>query len=186
MYAPNYQYLPRQLLNSYYVCRFVTLLAKDNISHNTIKVYLAAVCQYHIRKGHVMLPIDGMPKLSQILRGIRISRATDCRAIPRPLRHPVTPEILRKIRQAWEQEGLNNDKIMLWAAFLLAFYCFLRSGEVCVVTRKTFDEHRDLTPQDIAIDNMSNPRMIKVHIKCSKIDPCIQSRIRHIYREDAG
>ena len=89
----------------------------------------------------------------------------------RPLHHLVTPEILRKIRQAWEQEGLNNDKIMLWAAFLLAFYCFLRSGELCVAMGKAFHEHRDFTPQGIAIDNMSNPRMLKVHIKCLKTDP---------------
>ena len=56
------------------LCRFVTSLARDNISHNTMKVYLAAVYQYHIRNGHVMPSMDGMPKLSQILRGIRNSR----------------------------------------------------------------------------------------------------------------
>ena len=153
------------------LCRFVTSLARDNISHNTMKVYLAAVRQYHIQRGHVMPQIDSMPKLSQILRGIRISRAADPQMISRPLRHPVTPEILRQIRQAWEKEGLNSDKVMLWAAFLLAFYCFLRSGEVCVAVGEDFDEHRDLTPQDIAIDNVSNPQMLKVHIKCSKTDP---------------
>ena len=73
-------------------------------------------------------------------------------------------------KTAWEKEGLNNDKVMLWAAFLLAFYCFLRSGEVCVVVGEDIDKHRDLTPQDIAIDNVSNPQMLKVHIKCSKTD----------------
>ena len=89
----------------------------------------------------------------------------------RPLRHPVTPEILWKIRQVWEQEGLNNNKIMLWTAFLLAFYCFLRSGELCIATGEAFDEYRNLTLQDIVIDSMSNPWMLKVHIKCSKTDP---------------
>ena len=153
------------------LCRFVTYLARDNISHSTMKVYLAAVRQHHIRQGHVMPPFNGMPRLSQILRGIRISRAADTTIRTRPQCQPITPEILRRIRQTWENEGLSNDRIMLWAAFLLAFYCFLRSGEICVATGESFDENRDLTPQDIAIDNIINPQVLKVHIKYSKTDP---------------
>ena len=36
---------------------------------------------------------------------------------------------------------------------------------------ETFDKHRDLTPQGISIDSVSNLRMLKVHSKCSKTDP---------------
>ena len=54
------------------LCRFVTYLANIDISHNTIKVYLAGVRQLHIRGGQRMLSTEDMPRLKQVLRGIKI------------------------------------------------------------------------------------------------------------------
>jgi len=51
---------------------------------------------------------------------------------------PITPDALCKIKVAWKKEGLNHDKIMLWAAFTICFFRLLRSGEVCSGTNGPF------------------------------------------------
>ena len=60
---------------------------------------------------------------------------------------------------------------MLWAAFTLCFFSFMRSGELCCTSSRTFDQSRDLTPHHISVDNATNPQTLKVHLKCSKTDP---------------
>ena len=104
------------------LCRFVTYLANINISHNTIKVYLVGVRQLHIRRGEWMPSTDDMPWLKQVLRGINIcqSKAGGTNQLPCL---PITPEALLRIKTAWEQEGLNKDKIMFWAAFVSLDSC---------------------------------------------------------------
>ena len=53
---------------------------------------------------------------------------------------------------------------MLWAAMLLCFFGFLRSGEVCVPSQKAFDEGVHLTARDIQVDSVSNPQSVQVNI----------------------
>ena len=60
---------------------------------------------------------------------------------------------------------------MLWAAFTISFFGFLRSGEICVGTNGLFDPERDLTARDIQIDDIENPQLLKIHLKQSKTDP---------------
>ena len=153
------------------LCRFVTSLAESKISHNTIKVYLAAVRQLHIQRGHRMPSGDQMPRLSQVLRGIKMRKASEGEASNSRPRLPVTPEALRKIKAVWEQEGINHDRIMLWTAFTLCFFAFMRSGEICCAGGGSFDPTRDLTPQDVTVDCITNPQMLRVHLKHSKTDP---------------
>ena len=61
---------------------------------------------------------------------------------------------------------------MIWAASLTCFFGFLRSGEITV---PSLSGHADpsvhLNYNDIAVDNPSNPCIIKVRIKASKTDP---------------
>ena len=35
-----------------------------------------------------------------------------------------------------------------------------------------FDPTRDLTPQDIEVDSLDNPKLLRLHFKHSKTDPC--------------
>ena len=154
------------------LCRFITSLAKSNITHNTIKVYLAAVRQLHIQRDYKMPAIVDMPRLQQVLRGIKITQAAASEgAAHNQSRLPITPEELLRIKTAWEHEGIDFDKTMLWAAFTLCFFCFMRSGEICVMNSESFDATKDLTPEDIAIDNIANPKVLRVHLRHSKTDP---------------
>ena len=60
---------------------------------------------------------------------------------------------------------------MLWAAFTISFFGFLKAGELYVETDGTHDPEKHLTAQDIQIDNIHNPQLLKVHLKQSKTDP---------------
>ena len=54
----------------------VTVLANNGIAHSTIKVYLSATRQLHITKGLPEPRMEKMPRLSQVLRGIRTTQPT--------------------------------------------------------------------------------------------------------------
>ena len=87
--------------------------AKDNNSvYRT--VCMSLVC-------YVLLQRDNYIKICQ----------AKTRTGAQQLCHPITHDALCRIKAAWENEGLNQDKIMLWAAFTICFFGFLRSGEIC-------------------------------------------------------
>jgi len=81
------------------------------------------------------------------------------------------PTILRRIKQNWERTTLDKDKKMLWATFTMAFFGFLRSGELCTSSANGFDMAVTLSPQDIAVDNITNPQLLRITLKVSKTDP---------------
>ncbi len=60
---------------------------------------------------------------------------------------------------------------MLWAASTLCFFGFLRSGEITVPDDSSFNDTSHLTFEDVAVDRLDSPRMLKVHLKQSKTDP---------------
>ena len=83
----------------------------------------------------------------------------------------MTPEILKKMKQAWEKGPINADKSMLWAAALTCFFSFLRAGEICIPSDNLFDPGALLTLADVAVDQKANPSTICLRIKASKTDP---------------
>ena len=112
-----------------------------------------------------------MPRLSQVLQGIKITQAGKRTEGTRQTRLPVTPDVLLRIKTAWEKETINDDRVMLWAAFTLCFFSFMGSGEIGANSESDFDPTRNLTTQDVAIDNLTNPQILKICLKCSKTDP---------------
>ena len=58
---------------------------------------------------------------------------------------------------------------MLWAAYCLGFFRFLRADEFTV--NWTFDPTLHLTMADVQVDSFTNPHSFRVFIKCSKTDP---------------
>ena len=68
------------------------------------------------------------------------------------------------------QKPRDFDNIMLWAACCLVFFAFLRAGEFTIQAGERFDPSTHLTPQDIEVDDLANPSMLKIRIKMSKTD----------------
>ena len=113
--------------------------------------------------------ISEMPRLEQVIKGIKKEYAKQCPG--QRVRLPITPEILLKMRQVWDCNPKDFDSIMMWAACCLCFFGFLRAGEISVPSEAAYDKGEHLNFSDVAIDNLSNPRVLKVKIKASKTDP---------------
>ena len=173
--------LPILPASEHLLCRFVSYLAMKRISASSLRVYLSAVRQLHLQQGCSPPAVGDMPRLQQVLRGIKISqaKAPNSPSLQRT-RLPITPTLLRNIRHSWMASPLDQDKVMLWAAFTTCFFGFMRSGELCIQdTTRGFDETSDLTFNDVAVDDFPNPSVIRIHLKTSKTDPFRQGA--HIF-----
>ena len=153
------------------LCGFVARLADEHLKHRTIKAYLSAVRHLQISEG---LPDPfhssvGMPKLHYVLRGIKKHEA-EVGSGPRE-RLPVTPDILLQIRAVWEPSGASWSTKLLWAACGLAFFGFMRAGELVAPSATSHDPSIHLCMADIAFDSSSAPSTLRVSIKQSKTDP---------------
>lgn len=148
---------------------FVSHLALNNISHATIKTYLAAVRHMHVIVGmHNSFEEQLTPRLHLALRGIKRTQAilTPCRT-----RLPITLQIMSGIKDYLSRQPHSHSNIMLWAACCLAFFGFLHVSEFTVPCHGTYDPGTHLSPADILLDNRDNPHLIAVFIKRSKTDP---------------
>ena len=150
------------------LCFYVSKLADQGLAHSTIKAYLSAARHLHISSGFPEPRLGDMPRLSQIMKGIKSHQAKQGRK-PKP-RLPITPAILQKIRKEIFKNPSFNNK-MLWATCTLCFFGFLRSGEICVPSEQEYDAGAHLSFSDVAIDNFSSPSTMQVRIKASKTDP---------------
>ena len=98
-----------------------------------------------------------MPKLEQVLRGIKRQNAA---AKTKRERLPITPDILVKLRAVW-----------CYGQSQVCFFRFFRAGELTIPSENSYDPQIHLSYGDIAIDSPSNPTIMKVHLKESKTDP---------------
>ena len=143
------------------LCHFVTVLANNRIAHKTIKIYLSAVHQLYIEKGLPEPRMEKMSKLSHVLRGVCTMQPTNSRFT----RLLITPGILLRIKKGWEREPLVQDKAMLWAALLLCYFGFFRSGEICAPSSGSFNDRDHLTFVDVLVDNLTNPQQLCILLK---------------------
>ena len=110
-----------------------------------------------------------MPRLSLIMKGIKSHQAKQGRQSRTRL--PITPPILRKIKQVWSHPPSKFDNTMLWAAATLCFFGFMRAGEITIPSDKGYDPGAHLSFPDIAVDNVVNPSTMQIRLKSSKTDP---------------
>lgn len=152
------------------LCKFVSYLADKKLKHRTIKTYLSGVRYLQIRSGYAD-PFHGshLPHLEYTMRGIKRVQARDPGEARGRL--PITPAIMRAIRGAWAPTTSLRDTKMLWAACCLAFFGFLRVGEMTMPDDHSYDASTHLSFADVAVDDPINPSFVKVSIKQSKTDP---------------
>jgi len=146
---------------------FVALLYRDSLSSGTIKSYLAAVRHSQIALGQGDPHLGDMPQLEYVSKGVK--KMTACRSA-RP-RLPITPSILRQLRQFWQTLPNRHDALMLWAAACMCFFGFLRAGEVVIPSASGYDSSVHLSQGDVRVDNTARPQYLEVRIKASKTDP---------------
>ena len=95
------------------------------VQHSTIKNYLSAIKHYHSSNGYE-LRMTGFLRLELILRGIKRSQEVHSK-----FRSPITLQMLNFFYHHLNVNYTNNkDSLMVWAAMTLAFFGFLRIGEL--------------------------------------------------------
>ena len=150
------------------LCYFVACLGQQGLAEASIRTYLAGVRQLQISRDLPDPKIGLMPRLQQVIRGIKVERGRD--GYPQQSRLPITPMILRRIKPFWITDQPNFNSVMLWVAAMLTFFSFCRSGEVTVMDTAKFDPRADLSLSDVAVDNPVSPAIISLLIKQSKTD----------------
>ncbi len=105
---------------------------------------------------------------------IGVQRDRAGRAIPpsRP-RRPNTPSILRQLKYVWlptSDPSDPSDNIMLWAASVLCFFGFFRSGELTLPSASAFNPTVHLAWGDVVVNSTHMPSLVQVHLKRSKCD----------------
>ena len=119
------------------------------MSHKTLKVYLCGIRLWHIEEGFEDPTSD--PLLQLVCRGIRRMQGDRCRT-----RLPITINLLRTLKRELQQSHYSlAEQRMLWSAFTLAFYGFLRASE-----------YLNLQWSDISHNNR-----ITINLRQSKTDP---------------
>ena len=141
-------------------------LAKNSLCFTTISSYLSACRFYQILAGLPDPSLSDFSQLGYVLRGVRRTASSQHRR-----RLPVTPDLLRAVWVAWSRDSLNFNRVMLWAAFCLGFFGFLRAGEFTCPSLEKFDCSSMLAVGDVWVDSRTDPRCLTVRLKRSKCDP---------------
>ncbi len=151
------------------LCHFSASLAVDGLCHRTIKSYMAGVCHLHISEGYGNPFSAGLHRLHYVLRGVK--RAEGMTGVSKRESWPITPDLHRKIKGVWNPRTHEADVVMLWAACCLAFFGFMRIGELTVPSDNGYDASGHLSWGVVLVDDPAHPSRIEVRIKASKADP---------------
>ena len=136
-----------------------------SLAHDSIKVHLSAI-SFHAAINNYAINFKDFKQLYYLMRGIKRSQG---RKKKRKKRAPITPSLLKLINVNLFNSGyLYEDKLMLWAALLTAFYGFLRVSEYTSQYKKSFDPTSTLLFSDMTF---TNDGAVVIFIKASKTDP---------------
>ena len=140
-----------------------------SVQYTTIKNYLSAVKNYHSSHGYE-LHLSNFVRLRLILRGIKRSQGQQSKE-----RRPITLQLLNLFYHLLNVQRTDiRDSLMLWAAMTLAFFGFLRIGEL--TCNSTFDPKHHLMNRDITFMPRNSPQYMLVRLKVSKTDPFRQGQ----------
>ena len=144
--------------------KFVGYLAQS-IKHSSIKCYLAAVRHLHIRMGYE-LDLKKIARLQLVCRGVKRSQGDHTRVLL-----PITIHHLQLFYALLAVPYTKHfDSLMVWAAITLAFFGFLRLGELTCNSKFSPEIH--LAPRDVRFfPHQGNPDYMTLGIEASKTGP---------------
>lgn len=145
-----------------HIIQFIASLSAEGKASGSIRTYISGLS--YMYKIHGLTDITKAFIVTKLLEGAARQNPThDTRA-------PITFNILTTLLQALEKVCLNSYEICLFkAAFCLAFFGFLRVGELTSKSLKSQDL-RPLQFGDIAIVEANGYKHVKVTIRQSKTD----------------
>ena len=151
-------------INEDILINFSVCMARS-VQHSTIKNYLLAIKYYHSSHGYE-LNLSAFLRLQLILRGIKRSQGDNSNT-----RRPITLHILNLFYHLLNIKYTSNkDSLMVGAAMTLAFFGFLRIGEL--TCNSHFNPERCLAFSDLVfMPEESSPKYMLVRLKVSKTDP---------------
>ena len=145
---------------------FAAHLYLEGVGAGTVRSYLAATRHLQIALGLGDPNRISMPRLEYVMRGMK-KKAAGRQA---RIRRPITIRELKVLKQIWEKRPNRTDAMMLWAAAVMCFLGFLRSGEVVAPSDSAYDPAANLAYGDVRVDSVTNPQYLEVTIKASKTD----------------
>ena len=147
---------------------FVAFLAMEGLVPQSIKSSLAAICHTQIEAG-LLEPksLSSCPRLKLILNGVVRQRMGH--SPPKKPRLPILADTLLGMFRTMARK-VDRVSVMLWVACSISIFGFLQAGEITVPTRSAFQSHRHLAWEDVSVDSVQNPKILKVHLKVSKCD----------------
>lgn len=149
--------------NENVLCYFVTFLSQS-VQFDTIKCYLAAVRDLHIRNGF-SFDVEKFQQLQYTLRGIKRYLGHGKR-----VRHPISISHLEFFHAILLPHlAPDIDNAMIWASFCLAFFGFMRISEFTCNGSFSADIHLAVSDVDL-LPNFEQPTSMQVFLKSSKTD----------------
>jgi len=124
-----------------------------------------ASVHFFLIENNIPDPFLDAPLLHLLLRGIKYSVGLSSKR-----RLPITMSLLRKLKTELAQAPgiLPRDKLILWSAFTVAFFAFLRSSEFTSPSTSHFNALSHLSGNDISFNSDGS---LSLHLKSSKTDP---------------
>ena len=144
--------------------RYFASWLSNQVSFPTIKLYLAGIRFAHLENSLVD-PLADAPRLRLLLRGIKRTIGLSSRR-----RLPITMSVMCQLKGALADDPqiASQDKLMLWSAFTLAFFGFLRSSEFTSPSATHFNPLVHLACSDISFTSDGS---LLLQLKASKTDP---------------
>lgn len=143
------------------VVSFIASLSMRGLAHNTVRLYISSISNQCKLLG--VLDITKNFIVTKLLEGIkRTKHKADARL-------PITAELLSKLMTVLPQTCSNLYEAKLFsAAFSLAFFGFLRVGELSLT--KGTSQNDIIAIHDVLISDWAPSKAIKLHLRHSKTD----------------
>ena len=139
----------------------------DDLSRDKLFSFLSKVPKARRHPDPLSTPLLTLlldPQIEAGISRVRMQQGTSAQ-----LRLPITPPLLRRIKQTLDATRHPNSQL-LWAIACTAFFGFFRLGELLLESQSAFSQTLHLAWGDVAVDNPQTPKMVRFRLKQSKTD----------------